>query len=196
MLVSRDLLDSVNEITFLETELGISRWSSSLLDIGAGYGRLVARLAAACPGLRRVLATDAVAESTFLSEFYLRFRGLHDRAEAVPFDEIERRLEHEPIAGAVNVHSFSETTHSSICWWLDLLVKHRVRYLMIVPNAGPDHGATLLTREPGGAPPIDYSRSLDERGYALVTKRPKYTASSVQKLGVSPTHYHLFELRV
>ena len=194
MLLSRDLLDSINEITFLETELGVSRWSSSVLDIGAGYGRLVSRLAEACPNLRRVLATDAVAESTFLSEFYVRFRGLTDRAEVVPFDEIERRLQTEPIDCAINVHSFSETTHSSVCWWLDLLVQHRVRHLMIVPNAASNPGDTLLTRELEGAPPVDYSRSLHERGYRLVTKRPKYTASSVQKLGVSPTHYYLFEL--
>lgn len=78
-LMSRDLLDSVLEISFLERELQVSqRTGLTTLDVGGGYGRLVHRLVEALPNLELALCTDAVAESTFISEYYLRFRGVTD----------------------------------------------------------------------------------------------------------------------
>jgi hypothetical protein len=195
MQVSRDLLDSVSEILYLDRELGISQKPGvTLLDIGAGYGRLPYRLASAFPNVR-VLATDAIPESTFLSEFYLGFRNVSPQATVVPLDEIEAVLSRERIDCATNIHSFSECTLSSICWWLDLLVKHGVRYLLIIPNAKQHEGTKLLTGEVAPAPPIDYLPVVEQRGYKRILMRPKYSAPSVQKHGVSPTHYHLFELQ-
>ena len=49
---------------------------SRVLDVGAGYGRLAHRMATALPGLADYCCVDAVPESTFLSEYYLRHRGL------------------------------------------------------------------------------------------------------------------------
>ena len=46
-----------------------------MLDIGAGYGRLAHRMSAAFPQLEDYCCVDAVPESTFLSEYYLRHRG-------------------------------------------------------------------------------------------------------------------------
>jgi len=49
-------------------------------------------MAEAVPDLEQVLCTDAVAESTFLSEYYLRFRGVDAITQVVPLDEIEAKL--------------------------------------------------------------------------------------------------------
>ena len=81
-----------------------------LLDIGAGYGRLAHRLAESVPATE-IMCTDAVPASTFLSEFYLRFRGVDNRATAVPHQDFSPvvaqhgwRLRHsEPIYGASEV---------------------------------------------------------------------------------------------
>ena len=68
MVLSRDLLDSVSEITFLEETISISKRDQlKVLDIGAGYGRFAHRLSASLPAIGKVICTDAVAESTFLS---------------------------------------------------------------------------------------------------------------------------------
>lgn len=195
LVVSRDLLDSINEILFLDEMLKISvRPDMTLLDIGAGYGRLPHRLACALPNLKQVLATDAIPVSTFLSEYYLRYRATGDRARVVPLDEIEDVIRSEDIGCAVNIHSFSECTLASIEWWIGLLSRRGVRHLMIAPNARTHGGTLLLSGEPGNSKPQDYMPVLNKHGYRRICMRPKYLAPSVQKQGVSPTHYHLFEL--
>src|SRR5690349_11282372 len=51
-VVSRDLLDSILEIYFLERHLGLSsKENFNILDIGAGYGRLAHRMTCAIPSL-------------------------------------------------------------------------------------------------------------------------------------------------
>lgn len=194
LVVSRDLLDSIIEIYFLEQVLRISSLPAiSILDIGAGYGRLPYRMVSSMPNIERVFCADAVAESTFISEYYLRFRGVDDRAIVVPLYELEHTLAHQRIDIAVNVHSFSECTLASIAGWLDILKKYKVRYLMIVPNTGNHGGTRLLSRERDGSS-LDFSRALATRGYRLLATRPKYLDPIVQKHGVSPTYHYLFEL--
>lgn len=108
-LVSRDLLDSINELYFLDRQLNLFGGSCrgwTVLDIGAGYGRLAHRALTAVPDIRYV-CSDAVPESSFLCEYHLRFRGCMDRAEVVPLDELQR-LDGRCFELAVNVHSFSE----------------------------------------------------------------------------------------
>ncbi|HEX3101634.1 MAG TPA: hypothetical protein VHQ01_07580, partial [Pyrinomonadaceae bacterium] len=74
-MVSRDLLDSVAEIYFLDKYLNVSSHQNlSFLDIGAGYGRLAHRITDSLPNISQYLCTDAVANSTFISEYYLQFR--------------------------------------------------------------------------------------------------------------------------
>ena len=65
-LVSRDLLDSLVEIYFLDRHLGLASAAPGLtvLDIGAGYGRLAHRILSALPSATRYLCSDAIAEST------------------------------------------------------------------------------------------------------------------------------------
>jgi hypothetical protein len=105
-----------------------------VLDIGAGYGRLAHRMLTALPNIRDYYCTDAVPVSTFLSEYYLQYRELGDRAHVIPLDEIENTLKEQPVQLAINIHSFSECGTAAIDWWVKLLAKSKVRHLMIVPN--------------------------------------------------------------
>ena len=137
---------------------------------------------------------DAVAESTFVCEYYLRFRGVEDRARVVPLDEIDAALGREPVDVAVNVHSWSECPLGAVEWWLDLLARQAVRHLMIVPNS-EDHGGTRLTSMEPDRSHRDLLPALAARGYRQVACEPKYLDPAVQRHGVSPTRHWLFELR-
>jgi SAM-dependent methyltransferase len=186
--VSRDLLDSIVEMYFLERHLQLTAGAPRrVLDIGAGYGRLAYRATQGWPAIAEYLCVDAVPASTFISEYYLRFR--RSEARVVPLDEIDRTLAARPVDIAVNVHSFSECRLEAIDWWLALLEKHRVRHLMIVPNAAPqDGGRSLLTTDLKDFMPI-----VTRRGYRLIAREPKYLDPMVQDLGLNPTHHFLFE---
>ena len=193
-LVSRDLLDSINEINFLEQTLGIASGAGfNVLDIGAGYGRFAHRLTKAAPGICKVFCTDAVPTSTFLCEFYLRYRGAKS-AMALPLDEVEKSLGDVRIDLAVNIHSFSECRMEAVQWWLDLIRRRSVRYLFVVPNAVLEGGRRLALHNKAGSNPIDYEAQITDRGYKKIEVRPKYETPSLQRSGVSPTWYHLFEL--
>ena len=190
-VVSRDLLDSILEIHFLEKHLGISsREDFTVLDIGAGYGRLAHRMLAGLPNIREYLCTDAVPVSTFLSEYYLRFRGLQDRATVVPLDEIESALGSRKVNLAINIHSFTECHLPAIEWWLSLLASHGVEYLMLVPNAC-DHGGRRLENNDGR----DFSDIVERHGYRLVAMEPKYRDPVVHANAINPTFHHLFKLQ-
>jgi putative sugar O-methyltransferase len=184
-LVSRDLLDSIIEIYFLEKHLHISSCKSfSVLDIGAGYGRLAHRMVSALPNITEYICTDAFPVSTFISEYYLRFRNVVEKAKVVPLDEIEKTLRDKPIDIAINIHSFSECRIIAIEWWLSLLAKYRVKFLMIVPNSGD----TLRTIDG-----IDFSEVIEKYGYKLKAREPKYKDKVVQQYAVSPFYHYLFE---
>ena len=186
-VVSRDLLDSILEIYFLARHLGLE--SRAIVDIGAGYGRLAHRLLGATSGVQRYLCADAIAESTFISEYYLGFRGLEARARAVPLDEIDNALAIEPVDIAINIHSFSECQPAAIDWWVALLARHRVKHLMVVPNQLEHGGTLLLTNQ------RDDMRPLFERyGYREIAREPKYRDPLVQRHAVNPTWHYLFEL--
>lgn len=187
--VSRDLLDSIMEIEFLEEHLRISeRRSMSFIDIGAGYGRLAHRMLEAFPNIATYFCTDGVAVSTFLSEYYLGFRGLTGKASVIPLHELDR-TEGESIDAAINVHSFSECTTAAISWWCGWLARRKVRYLFLVPNAQADDGARILTNAGEDFRPV-----IEGHGYRLLVKQPKYRDAAVQKYGISPSYYYLFEL--
>jgi len=189
LLVGRDLLDAVLEINFLNDQLGLADLDSPvILDIGAGYGRLAHRLVQALPKLKRVLCTDAIPESTFLCEFYLKFRGCESKTRVIPLDEVEATLENQPVDLAINIHSFGECTLRSIKWWLDLVSANRIKYLFIVPNGEALHSWELDDSR------INYSSLLLERGYKMVVKQPNYAgALRVQRHGLYPCFHYLFE---
>ena len=189
--VSRDLLESVNELEFLERELSLStREGFSVLDIGAGYGRLGHRMASAYPGLRDYCCVDAIAESTFLSEYYLEFRGVAPPARVVPLHEIDAGLEPGAFDLAVNIHSFSECTLEAIAWWLERLAALRIPNLLIIPNE-PDQ---LLSLEADGTRK-DFAALVAQAGYEPAASEPALDDDAVRELvGVEDT-LHLFRLR-
>lgn len=195
--ISRDLLDSALELAFLERHLGISRGPvRTVLDIGAGYGRLAHRAATAFAETVRWLCTDAIATSTFLCEYYLGFRGVAGQAgsptRVVPLTELESTIAPGEVDIAVNIHSFSECSPAAIEAWLAFLARKRIGHLMIVPNAvassGVD-GVTLLTN--AGQ---DFSVTVRRHGFRLVANEPKYADPVVQEYGVSPAAHLLFRL--
>ena len=188
-IISRDLLDSITEIQFLEENVGIShRQSISFIDIGAGYGRLAHRMLETFPNITKYYCTDAVAASTFISEYYLGYRGLSDRASVIPLHELDT-ISDKQINVAINVHSFSECRMEAIEWWCDWLAKSNIRYVFLVPNASADEGTKILTN--GGE---DFRPTIERFGYQLKAIQPKYRDPSVQRYGISPTYYYLFEL--
>ena len=190
-LMSRDLLDSIIEIYFLEKYLNISASQNvTILDIGAGYGRLAHRMLNALPNIKTYFCTDAFAASTFISEYYVNYRKLEDRAKVIPLDNIEDILKKQVVDIALNIHSFPECTLSAIDWWLSLLEKHRVKYLMIVPHAR-DHGIEPLTTNNGK----NFKKIIEKHGYKLIVKEPKYRDPVVQKYGINSTYHYLFEFQ-
>ena len=187
--VSRDLLDSVLELNFLERALGLSQHERfSVLDVGAGYGRLAHRAVAAFPNLLWC-CVDGVPESTFLAEYYLRFRGVTPNAYVTPLDEIADL----PPGGfelAVNVHSFPEMPLAAVRWWLDVLADLDVPYLFLVPNE-PDRLASL---EPDGSR-LNLRPAIRAAGYELTHEEPAIDDPAVADLIGVHDRFQLYERR-
>ena len=187
--ISRDLLDSVNEILFLDRQLGVLGKAPRVLDIGAGYGRLAHRLAAAQPDLSDYCCVDAVPESTFLAEYYLGFRGCSPPARAVPLPEVAE-LEPRTFDLAINVHSFSECTLDAIRWWAGQLQRLQVPYLFVVPNEADG----ILSREPDGsyhsALPV-----LEAAGYAPVVRERAIADRATRDAVGLNDNFYLFALQ-
>ena len=189
--VSRDLLDSLIEIYFLEKHLKLSSLDRpTLLDIGAGYGRLAHRVVEGLPNVGQYPVYRR------RGGFDVRLGLLPalqegEQSLVIPLDEIETRLTSQKVDIAINIHSFSECQISAIDWWLALLSRVGVRYLFIVPNtAGGSDGQALLTNDLK-----DFMPLIEKRGYRLIAREPKFRDPVVQTYGINPTYHHLFELR-
>jgi len=191
--VTRDRLDSVCELAFLRRTLGLKRDSSlTVLDIGSGYGRFAYRMAQCFPSIN-VLCADVIPESSFLCEYYLRYRNLGGVAQMVEFPELVERLKTTSVDIAVAINSLSECSSSAIAWWLNLLRTCGADYLFLVPHAAHDGGRSILSRETEFKMPLDVTQLLTSYGYREIACEPKYHDPLMQKFGVSPTYYHLFE---
>lgn len=186
--MSRDLLDSILEINFLNKHLNFCDGRAiKVLDIGAGYGRLAHRMATAVPNIGKYYCTDAVPESTFVSEYYLKLRGMTDRCSVLPLDTIES-LEPVVIDLAVNIHSFPECTAKTIGWWLLRVREMRVPWLFI--EVTPQLG--LTSHEPRGARK-DFRPLIEASGFKLAIKEHKFQDAPVlQEYGLYPSDYYLF----
>jgi SAM-dependent methyltransferase len=184
--VSRDLLDSVNELLFLERVLQISRRPGlKVLDIGAGYGRLAYRAVTALSNIDTYFCIDAVPESTFISSYYLSRKGAA-RARVVAFDD-QQDLVPGTIDLAVNIHSFSECAIEAVDYWISRCAELKIEYLFIVPNISRGEKAVRLVNG------TDFSPLLAQYGYQLCHVEPKYSNPEMQKYGVSSEKwYYLF----
>jgi SAM-dependent methyltransferase len=189
--VSRDLLDAVNEILFLDRRLGVlSDPALRVLDIGAGYGRMAHRLIQAAPQVADYCCVDAIPESTFLCEYYLGFRRCSPPARVVPLHEVEGALEPSSFTLAVNVHSFSECSYDAVAWWMRLVERLAIPHLLIVPNE-PD---ALLTTEVDGRK-RDFLPLVEAAGYALTVREPVIDDPAVRDLLRVPDSFFLFQRR-
>jgi SAM-dependent methyltransferase len=189
-LISRDLLDSINQANVIAKLLNLSREDPvRILDIGAGYGRLAHRLVEGLPNAC-VTCTDAVPLSTFISDYYLKFRHASARATVVPLDRAESALAGQQFDLVTNIHSFSECKLSAIAWWLDLVQRINCKKLLIVPNAVD----RFLSTEADGAH-VDFSHLFAERGWRLTHSEPIYAASHVaRESGLYPNfRFNIFE---
>jgi SAM-dependent methyltransferase len=181
---SRDLLDAVNELGFLDREVGLlDAESPRVLDIGAGYGRLAHRTAQAAPKLADYCCVDAVPQSTFLSEYYAEARGVAPPVRVVALPDVPD-LEAGSFDLACNVHSFSECPVEAIRWWMGQLARLEVPHLFLVPNEPSGY----LSMEPDGTR-LDYLPVIEAAGYHLVAEEPAFTDPAVAELlGVRDRH--------
>lgn len=183
--LSRDLLDSVAEINFLQRHVGVLDRDVRVLDIGAGYGRMAHRMLDANPLISRYTCVDAVPESTFLSEFYLEHRGLAHRADVIPLDKIDARLT-GPFDVALNIHSFSECTYAAVEWWLRRVADLGIANLMIVPNPNNRFASDperFVSSEADGSH-RDFYPLLTSLGYELTAREPLVDDMTRSLLGV------------
>ncbi len=123
-LVTRGFLDAQVEIAFIERTLDLS--GKTVLDIGAGYGRLAVYINDAAP-TSQIYCVDAVPISTYLQRFYT---SLYAPAVKVltlrDFDRFQ-----EPIDLTINVHSWSECSLAQISSWVSRLTS---KYLFTGSN--------------------------------------------------------------
>jgi hypothetical protein len=184
--VSRDLLDSVNEINYLDAQIGLSEIDGlRVLDIGAGYGRLAHRMSSALDNLAAYDCIDGVATSTFLCDYYLDYRKVPDTVRAVRLDQWETLADEYDVA--VNVHSFSECSLETIRWWLERISERNIEWLLIVPNT-PDE---LLSTELDGSM-LDFAPEVRRAGYEQVDSRPVFETDELRKLIDLHDTFHLF----
>lgn len=185
---SRDLLDSVNELSFLDRQLGVfDRRDLRVVDIGAGYGRLAHRATQALPHLADYCCVDAVPESTFLCEYYTRFRGATPPVRVTSLPDVPG-LADGSFDLAINIHSFSECALASIEWWTQQLARLAVPHLFLVPNE-PEG---FLSTEADGSR-HDYLPSIEVAGYRLIAQEPVFEDIAVRELLGVGDRFCLFE---
>lgn len=190
--ISRDLLDSVNELYFLDRHCQLlSRKGLRVLDIGAGYGRLAHRMLAATDGVEKYWCIDAIPRSSFVSDYYLRHRGYagasDSRAVVVPLDKMDTAIPVGSIDLAVNVHSFSEMCYEAIEEWIGWLVKLQVPRLFLVPNQ-----PQLLSTEADRSH-RDFSDILERAGFRRIAHEPTLRDPDVRELVDVNDFFWLFE---
>jgi putative sugar O-methyltransferase len=184
--VSRDLLDSVNEINYLDTHMGLTGIGGlRVLDIGAGYGRLAHRLSATVPGLAAYDCIDGVPTSTFLCDYYLRYRQVPDAVRTVRLDRHQELGERYDVC--VNIHSFAECSTDAISWWMDRIAERDIPWLLIVPNNPPE----LLSTELDGTH-RDFMPLVTGAGYELVDSRWTHESDELRDLIGVYDKFYLF----
>jgi putative sugar O-methyltransferase len=145
--ISRDLLDSILEIYFLQS-IFPNLHQMNILEIGAGYGRLCKRFTDCFPSSKYFI-TDAIPESTYFSKIYL---GKENENRVINLFDIENKINSGTINLAINIHSFPECNIDDIEWWVKFIYMKKIKYIFYVPNnpnSTPDYmptnrGASIL----------------------------------------------------
>ena len=181
-IVSRDLMDSIIEITFLDDNLNIlNEKKRKILDIGSGYGRLAKRMIQASNN--DVICIDAIPLSTCISRVYLQNEIQSQRARVLELDEISSIGKGEVFL-AVNIHSFSEMSIESVKFWVQFLRDREIPYIFVVPN-----GSSLSLNDGSD---IEYIFSAC--GYTVINKEEKYKEEEYNRFAIYPSTYFILEL--
>jgi len=132
-----------------------------------------------------------VAVSTFLCEFYARFRGFSDKATVVPLHEVNR-LSGTRFDLVTNIHSWSECPLGAIRYWLGVIADLRIPFLFLIPNwLAKDE--MFLTVEADGSR-LSFLPEIERHGYRLKVMAPKFGNSALMaKFGTFNAPYILFE---
>jgi len=188
-VLSRDLLDSVNELCFLDRRWHLfDRAELTVLDIGAGYGRLAHRMTEGVANLHHYLCVDVIPESTYLSAWYLHRRRTEHKTEVIPLDQLTDTLTGRRIDLAINIRSFTEMSAAAITAWLDVLDQLAVPALYIIPN----HSTRLQSHEPDGQR-RDMRPELHQRGYRLTADEPLILDDTMRATTHWTEHHLLYQ---
>jgi SAM-dependent methyltransferase len=191
--ISRDRLDSVNEIAFLRQLMGLAFDTTiHILDIGSGYGRFAHRISQCFPRAR-VFCVDTIPESSFICEYYLRYRGADSASRVVELPEARQLLSGVGIDLAIAINSLSECDSRAVEWWMGLLRDCGIRHLLVVPHSARAAGRSVFVRDENSRRHVDMDSVLAPYGFTKVLIAPKYENAAIQDFGVSPTYYHLYE---
>lgn len=128
IIVSRDLIESIYEIAFIEESLG--KMPEFILDIGAGYGRLAHRILSLFNRGIHITCTDLVPISREICKFYLESKEMYNWSVVKP-EDLAQNL---PFDLAINIHSWPECDPEEVEWWLEKLAEWKVKNLMVIPH--------------------------------------------------------------
>ena len=188
-IVSRDLLDSVLQINWAYGAVPELRdGKPTVLDLGAGYGRLAHRISEGFSGSWRALCTDGIALSTFLSEWYLQFRQARN-VRVIPIVDLRTALRDEEPVIAFNIHSFSEIPVATTLWWLNELEQASVKQLIVVTN---ERSRQFLSSEVDGRR-VDLLPIFDSHGWNVLRQEPFIEDAEIR--GDTNVHNFLLHFR-
>jgi putative sugar O-methyltransferase len=176
-LISRDLIDSFLEINFIKNSL--FKIPGSILDIGAGYGRLAYRLCQVTD-LMQITCIDAVPIATAVSEIYLKEPIKKGRVKVLSLNEVNE-IKKGSIELATNIHSFSEMSLNDVRLWVNFVASLEVPYLFIVPNRNS------LQLNDGQS----FGQILEEFEYRVFVTRSKYELNGSKYDGIYPATYFM-----
>jgi hypothetical protein len=154
--LTRQWLDSNTELWFLNKH---GLLGHSVLDIGAGYGRLAV---SAAPYVKQYWCTDGVPVSRKACQMhvdsYVHSGNVHVLS---PAELLEQKPKCEV---AVNIHSWNECSFAAIAGWLEILAILKVPYLFTVSHGQLENNNAYLCHQ-AGTPSF---RPLLEEKYDLV----------------------------
>lgn len=130
ILISRDLLDSIIEIYFLQKNFD-NLDKLNILEIGGGYGRLCKRYSDCFPNSKFYI-TDGIPYSTYVADIYLSESNYQNKN--LELYNLDSKLKNIKIDLAVNIHSFPEQNINDVEWWVKFILKHKIKYIFYVDN--------------------------------------------------------------
>lgn len=128
--VSRAWLETNREIDIISQHVDIN--GLSILDVGAGYGRLASVLS---KHVKNYIATDAVEISTSICKYYTQLYNAPVQVMSLSDLFIAYKTNTLPKFDlAINVHSWNECNKDTIEQWLNFLKDIKVPYLFTVAH--------------------------------------------------------------